>query len=199
MLVGAAQGPARHEEKQLFLHVGCESRQGWAGAGTSSVPPITSPAQAVSGRVDLQPSLGTGQPCSGLGWYLFPVGAVHRGTGSSIGWISAGGDMVVQLPHPIGPPGRWHCVLVLTATTWHFPCLGMRAASWADGAFPDHTGSSCCLGGGRAVRSGERWDCMGAVKIPELPHMDCGQDGNLLIPEVNHLVTLRTAAPSEAL
>ena len=40
---------------------------------------------------------------------------------------------------------------------------------------------------------------MVAVKIPELPHMDCGQDGNLLMTKVSHLVTLSRAVPSEAL
>jgi len=40
---------------------------------------------------------------------------------------------------------------------------------------------------------------MVAVKIPELPHTSCGQDGNLLMPEVNHLATLQTAVLSEAL
>jgi len=40
------------------------------------------------------------------------------------------------------------------------------------------------------VHSGKYWNCVVAVKIPELPHMDCGRDGNLLMPEVNHLATL---------
>jgi len=31
---------------------------------------------------------------------------------------------------------------------------------------------------------------MTAVKIPELPHKDCGQDEDLLMTEVNHLATL---------
>jgi len=40
---------------------------------------------------------------------------------------------------------------------------------------------------------------MVAAKIPELPRMDCGQGGNLLMPEVNHLMTLQTAVPGVAL
>ena len=39
---------------------------------------------------------------------------------------------------------------------------------------------------------------MVAVKTPELPHADCGQDGNLQMPEVSHLTTLLTEVASEA-
>ena len=30
---------------------------------------------------------------------------------------------------------------------------------------------------------------MGAVKIPELPHTDFGQNGNVLLPDMNRLDT----------
>jgi len=87
--------------------------------------------------------------------------------------------------------------------TCHF-CLCSSAVSWADQALADHTWNSCgldrtCLVNVRTVHSGKYWNCMVAVKIPELPHTSCGQDGNLLMPKINHLTTLQTAVPSEDL
>jgi len=88
-------------------------------------------------------------------------------------------------------------------TTWHSPCLCTRAVSWANQALPDRTWNSCCLGHTslikvRTTHSGNYWNCMVAAEIPELPHMDCVQGGNLLMPKVNHLMTLQTAVPCEA-
>jgi len=89
-------------------------------------------------------------------------------------------------------------------TAWHFPCPCPRAGSWEGQAIPDCAGNSgcgfcTCLVNVRTAPSGKHWNCVLAVEIPELPRMDCVQDGNLLMPKVNHLATLRTAAPSEAL
>ena len=70
-----------------------------------------------------------------------------------------------------------------------FPALSKRAVSCAGQAPPaclDHT----LLVNVRTVCSGKYWNCMVAVKTPELPHTDCGQDGNLLMLRVNHLETL---------
>jgi len=80
-------------------------------------------------------------------------------------------------------------------TTWHFPCLWTRAVCWADQVLPGSTWNSWCLDRAcllhvRTVHSGKYWNCMTAVKIPELPHKDCGQDEDLLMTEVNHLATL---------
>jgi len=77
-------------------------------------------------------------------------------------------------------------------------------ASWADQALPDHTWNSCCpdctcLVNVRNVQSGKYGNCTVTAKIPELPNTDCGQDGNLLMPKVNYLVTQQTVVPSEAL
>jgi len=40
---------------------------------------------------------------------------------------------------------------------------------------------------------------MVTAKIPVLPHTDCDQDGNLLMTKVNHLASLQTVVPGEAL
>jgi len=71
--------------------------------------------------------------------------------------------------------------------------------SWADQALPDCIWNSCCLVNVRTVHSGKYWNGMVALKMSELPHMDCSQDGNLLMTTVNHLETLWTVVPNEAL